>query len=67
MASVAYDPPHFLHVDKDGDKLEAFETSEGSVFYAWGTDGEKVAIALHSGADTQALIDYLTTVQEAQA
>lgn len=67
MASVAYDPPHFLHADKDGDKLEAFETAEGSVFYAWGTDGEKVAVALHSGPDTQALIDYLTAVQKAQA
>lgn len=65
MSSCSDVPAVFRHRDADGDKLEAFESDHGSVFHAWGTDGEYVAIALHAGQDTQALINFLVLVQEA--
>lgn len=62
-ASTSYDPPHFVHIDGDGDKLEVIETAHGSVFWAWGTSGDHVAVALHAGDDIQGLIQVLTAIQ----
>jgi hypothetical protein len=65
MSSCSDVPAVFRHQDADGDKLEAFETDHGTVFHAWGTDGDYVAIAFRAGQDTQDLINFLVLVQEA--
>jgi len=65
MATHAFDPPHFMHTDLDGDRIEVIESEHGSVVYAWGREGDHIAIAIHH-EDIDLLIAVLTAIQKNQ-